>query len=134
MFIDASAMVAMLTDEPEGDSFRALVAAASDPITSAIAVYESALAIAHRKGRDPEQALEALQAFIASARIRVVPVGDEEARTAVIAFTKYGKGRHPAQLNMGDCFAYACAATNGTNLLFKGDDFSKSDIEAAATP
>ena len=59
----------------------------------------------------------------------LVPIGENEARAALLAFERYGKGTgHPAQLNMGDCFAYACAKANGARLLYKGDDFSQTDL------
>jgi ribonuclease VapC len=132
MFLDASAIVAMLTDEPEGAAFRQAVAAEPDPITSAVAVYESALAIARRKGREPDVAHEIVVGFLASAEIRTVQIGDAEHRLAVQAFARFGKGRgRPAQLNMGDCFAYACAKVHSRSLLFKGDDFSRTDIQSA---
>jgi ribonuclease VapC len=131
MFVDASAIVAMLTDEPEGDAYRQAVAMETDAITSPIAVYESALAVARRKGREPEAALEIVVSFLASAGIATVQVGEVEYRLAIQAFARFGKGRHPARLNMGDCFAYACAKANATSLLFKGDDFARTDIPAA---
>lgn len=132
MFLDASAIVAMLTDEPEGAAFRLAVAAERDPITSPVAVYESALAVARRKGREPEAAHEIVASFLTSAEVRTVQIGDAEHRLAVQAFARFGKGRgHPAQLNMGDCFAYACAAAHGRRLLFKGEDFSRTDIPSA---
>ena len=66
--------------------------------------------------------------FIAARRIAIVPIGDQEADAALDAHRRFGKERHPARLNMGDCFAYACAKTNGAALLYKGDDFARTDL------
>jgi ribonuclease VapC len=75
------------------------------------------------------EANEDVQAFLRAAEIRIAAIGAEEGDTALDAFSRYGKGRgHPAQLNLGDCFAYAVAKNNGTHVLFKGDDFDKTDI------
>src|SRR6185437_1182691 len=96
MFVDASAIVAILTREPDADRLADTLEAALSPITSPIAITE------------------------------------EEMEAALDAFARYGKGRrHPAQLNMGDCFAYSVAKTRGTPLLFKGEDFNKTDIAIA---
>lgn len=131
MFLDASAIVAMLTDEPEREVFLAKVAAADDPLTSAIAIFETTLALARRKGFEPRQAEEAVTRFLQQAGVRLVDIGPEEQRLAVEAHALFGKGRHPAGLNMGDCFAYACARSSGRRLLFKGDDFVRTDIDGA---
>jgi ribonuclease VapC len=69
--------------------------------------------------------------FLRLAGVRIVEIGDDELARALDAFDRYGKGRHPARLNMGDCFAYACAKTQGVPLLFKGDDFGQTDIAIA---
>ncbi|WP_191059408.1 type II toxin-antitoxin system VapC family toxin [Geminicoccus harenae] len=132
MFVDASAIVAILTREPEADALTDVLEAASSPITSPIAIFEAALGICRKRHASVAEANEDVQAFLNAARIRIATIGAEEADTALDAFARYGKGRgHPAQLNLGDCFAYAVAKNNGTSLLFKGEDFDKTDISSA---
>jgi ribonuclease VapC len=129
MFVDASAIVAMITRETEASLFLDLMEAAIDPVTSAVAIYEAALGICRKRKSTVEQAYDDVRVLMEAANIRVVDIGEAEAVEALSAFARYGKGRgHPAQLNMGDCFAYAAARNNGVPLLFKGDDFSKTDI------
>jgi len=132
MFVDASAIVAMITREAEAPLFLDLVQAAIEPVTSAIAIYEAALGICRKRESTVDEAYDDIRVLMEAADIRVVDIGEAEAVEALSAFARYGKGRgHPAQLNMGDCFAYAAARTNGVSLLFKGDDFSKTDIASA---
>lgn len=128
MFIDASAIVAILASEDDAADLTRRLGGAGRRLTSALAVYEAATGLARRKNRPVGQARDVVQAFLAKADITTVPLGDAERDAALEAFERFGKGRHPAQLNMGDCFAYACARTNGVPLLFKGDDFAKTDI------
>lgn len=133
MFVDASAIVAILTREPEADSLADLLEAARAPITSPIAVFEAALGICRKRHASVEEAAEDVREFLELARIQLIPITAKEAETALAAFARYGKGRgHPAQLNLGDCFAYAVAKNYRTSLLFKGEDFKKTDIRSAA--
>jgi ribonuclease VapC len=133
MFVDASAIVAILTREPEADSLADLLEAAPSPITSPIAVFEAALGICRKRHASVEEAEEDVREFLELARIQLIPITAKEADTALAAFSRYGKGRgHPAQLNLGDCFAYAVAKNYRTSLLFKGEDFNKTDIRSAA--
>jgi len=133
MFIDASAIVAILTREPEADALTDLLDAAGTPITSPIALFEAALAICRKRHASVEQAEQDVYDFLAAARVSPVPITAREAETALSAFSRYGKGRgHSAQLNLGDCFAYAVAKNHRTSLLFKGEDFDKTDIRSAA--
>lgn len=132
MFVDASAIVAMAAGEPDAPRFAAVVARAGERLTSPIAVYESTLAIARLLALTPEHARRATSEFLEVADIVVVPIPPEAAALAVDAFARYGKGQgHPAQLNMGDCFAYACARHFDVPLLYKGDDFAQTDIRSA---
>lgn len=132
MFLDASAIVAMLADEDERLDLLSKLAAESDPLTSAVAVFEATLAIARRKGFAVNEASAVIENFLALSKVRLVPIGLDEQRAALDAQSRFGKGRgHPAQLNLGDCFAYACARTNGRSLLYKGNDFTHTDIERA---
>jgi ribonuclease VapC len=132
MFVDASAIVAILTAEPEADAFLDTLDAAWSPISSPIAVFEAALGICRKHHASVAEAEKDVSEFLRTAGIRTVPITEKEAETALDAFGRYGKGRaHPAQLNLGDCFAYAVAKNYRTSLLFKGEDFSKTDIQVA---
>jgi ribonuclease VapC len=133
MFIDASAIVAILTREPEADALADVLESARSPITSPIAMFEAALGICRKRHASVEEAEEDVREFLGVAGVRTVSITEREAETALAAFSRYGKGRgHPAQLNLGDCFAYAMAKNHGTALLFKGEDFDKTDIPVAA--
>jgi ribonuclease VapC len=131
MFVDASAMVAMLTDEVDGDALADCLAAASLRHTSAIAVFETVAAIARKRSYSIDEARDFVSRFLAISNIRLTPIGEAESEGALLAFERFGKGRHPASLNLGDCFAYGCTKALDTDLLFKGDDFSRTDIRAA---
>jgi ribonuclease VapC len=132
MFVDASAIVAILTREAEADALADVLESARSPITSPIAIFEAALGICRKRHSSVEEAEEDVRQFVETAGVRAVPITEREAETALAAFSRYGKGRgHPAQLNLGDCFAYAAAKNHRTALLFKGEDFAKTDIPAA---
>lgn len=131
MFVDASAWTAILLGEPEADAFRLKLAEAGVVVTSAIATWETVRAVERETALDVRQAAEEVRALQKSAGAVVVPIEEAEQILALDAHARFGKGVHPAKLNMGDCFAYACAKTNGVPLLYKGDDFSQTDIEAA---
>jgi len=133
MFVDASAIVAILTREPDADALADLLEAATAPITSPIAISEAVLGICRKRHASIEEARDDVQEFLAAANIRLVPITGHDGEAALVAFARYGRGRgHPAQLNLGDCFAYAVANTHRTSLLFKGADFDKTDIPSAA--
>jgi ribonuclease VapC len=132
MFVDASAIVAILTREEEADELIDVLETARNAITSPIAVFEATLGICRKRHTSVDEAAEDVRDFLATAAVRAVSITPEEAATALQAFARYGKGRgHPARLNLGDCFSYASAKHHGTTLLFKGDDFSKTDIRSA---
>jgi ribonuclease VapC len=129
MFVDASAIVGILTREADAEVLIDRLERAIMAITSPIAVFEAAAGLCRKHHVSIEEAEADVAEFLAAARINMVPVAAQEAATALAAFSRYGKGRgHPAQLNMGDCFAYAVARNNRTSLLFKGNDFSYTDI------
>ncbi|WP_428491216.1 type II toxin-antitoxin system VapC family toxin [Rhodopila sp.] len=129
MFVDASAIVAILTQEPEAEALIDRLERAVGPISSVIAVFEAALGLCRKSHVSVEEAEADVDEFLGSARVTLVPVGAGEATTALAAFSRYGKGRgHPARLNMGDCFAYAVAKGHRVPLLYTGDEFSKTDI------
>ena len=128
LFIDASALVAMLTDEPDAASLIDRMAEDAHRLSSAIAVWEATLAIARDRQCQPPEAFVLVDLFCRDMGIDLAPIGPSESAIAVDAYHRYGKGRHEAKLNMGDCFAYACARTNNATLLYKGDDFARTDL------
>ncbi|HXT79625.1 MAG TPA: type II toxin-antitoxin system VapC family toxin [Acetobacteraceae bacterium] len=132
MFVDASAIVAILTREPDADRLADTLEAALSPITSPIAIFEAVLGVCRKRHASVAEGSEDVRAFLGAAGVQTVAITEEEMEAALDAFARYGKGRrHPAQLNMGDCFAYSVAKTRGTPLLFKGEDFNKTDIAIA---
>jgi ribonuclease VapC len=131
MFIDASALTAILLNEQDARELLARMQNDDRRITSPLAVWETVLAVARGLRLDVKASEETVEAFLALARITVAPVPAEARSLAIEAFDRFGKGRHPAALNFGDCFAYACAKLAGVPLLYKGDDFPQTDIMAA---
>lgn len=132
MFVDASAIVAILTSEPDADRLSDLLERAPQRATSPIAVFEAALGICRKRHSSVAEAEADVQEFLAVAAIGSVSITAADSHAALDAFARYGKGTgHPAQLNLGDCFAYAVARNRNLRLLFKGNDFTKTDIEIA---
>ena len=125
MVIDTSALVAILQDEPERRAFNRAIEAAERLAMSAASFVEVSMIIESRFGTD---GIRDLDLFIAKANIELVPVDAEQAHIARTAFRDYGKRRHRAGLNFGDCFSYALAKALDEPLLFKGRDFSSTDI------
>ena len=131
MFVDASAMVAILVEESDAAALTKRLEQAVERCTSPIALYEAVVGVA-RVCNVPIRAAEMiLDRFLERATVRVVPITAEIGHGALIAFERYGRGRHPAALTMGDCFAYACARALDVPILFKGDDFPLTDITVA---
>ena len=130
MFVDASALTALLTDEDEARELLARLQQTGTRLTSPLSVWEAAVAVARLLNLSVSAAAEAVEDYLALMEIAVVAVPPETARLALDAFDRFGKGRH-AGLNFGDCFAYACARHLGQPLMFKGGDFPQTDIEAA---
>jgi ribonuclease VapC len=131
MFVDASAMVAILVEEGDAAALTRRLEQAAERCTSPIAIWEAVAAVA-RVSNVPIRAAETiLDRFLEQATVHVVPITVAVGRSALSAFERYGRGRHPAALNMGDCFAYACARELDLPLLFKGDDFPLTDIAIA---
>lgn len=126
LFVDASALVAIIRNEPGNEHLQDIMDADADRRTSSLAIWEAARALG-REGTI-EEGLYEVQRYCEALRIVAVPIDLDEGIAAVTAYTRYGKGHHPARLNMGDCFAYACARTNDARLLYKGDDFSQTDL------
>jgi ribonuclease VapC len=133
MFVDASAILAILTREPDADALADLLEMARAPVTSPIAIFEATAGLCRKRHAGVEDAEADVRAFLEAAHIRVVAITDKQTETALGAFPRYGKGRgHPAQLNLGDCFAYAVAKNYRTSLLCKGEDFDQADIRSAS--
>ena len=129
MFVDASALVAILTREPDADRLLDTLDTARGRFTSPVAIFETVAALMRRRGLSRTIAELELRRLLAAAGIEVIPITDEIGRAALDAFDRYGKGRgHPAQLNMADCFAYAVARVRGVALLYKGEDFRSTDL------
>jgi ribonuclease VapC len=128
IFVDASAIVAIVRGEPGSDDIESTLGAHVDRRTSGVAIWEAARALGRESDEGTEGGLFEVTRFCTALGITTVPIGSAETAEAVIAHRRYGKGHHPARLNMGDCFAYACARTNNARLLYKGDDFSHTDL------
>jgi ribonuclease VapC len=127
MVIDTSAAVAVLLNEPDAERYR--IAIEEDPVRlmSAASVLETSMVVEARAG---EAAGRELDLMLHKARVQIVAVDAGQVEIARQAFRTYGRGRHPAKLNFGDCFAYALSKSSGEPLLFKGQDYSLTDIEA----
>ena len=128
MILDTSAIMAVLLNEPDGQRYRRAIVEAPTCRISAATVLETAIVAESRGGIRAGHEFDRLMDV---ARIEIVPVTREQARVARDAWRCFGKGNHPAGLNLGDCFAYALARTAGEPLLFKGEDFALTDIDAA---
>lgn len=128
MVVDTSALVALLNMEPESARLAAALESDAVRLVSAATVVESSLVIESRYGSAGGRELDLL---IAKAGLSVESVTREQADVAREAWRRYGKGRHSAGLNFGDCFSYALAKVTGEPLLFKGDDFTHTDLSAA---
>lgn len=129
MVIDTSAVLAILQREPESERFAASIEADPIRLISAVSMLEAGMIAEVRKGETG--ALE-LDNVILRGQFQTVPFDAEQANIARLAFRRFGKGRHPAGLNFGDCAVYALASTRGEPLLFKGEDFARTDIAKVA--
>jgi ribonuclease VapC len=129
MIVDSSALIAILFKEPESRLLDVVIADSTDCKMSAASFLESSLVMMARRGAD---AVRDLDLLIARFRISLVPFTESQARIARTAFQRYGKGRHAAALNFGDCIAYALATETGEELLFKGTDFGRTDVAVAS--
>ena len=131
MVIDTSAVLAILQDEPERRAFNEAIEAADSRSLSVASFVEVSIAIEARFGAEGVGHLDRL---LERAGVKVVPVDLEQGRLARQAFSRFGKGRHEAGLNFGDCFSYALAQVLGEPLLFEGEDFSRTDVPRCQTP
>jgi ribonuclease VapC len=130
MVIDASALLAILLGEPEAEPFARAIAGDAKRLVGALSALEAAIVLQTRKGASGARELDL---FLHAARITVVSLDADQVLLARAAYEKFGRGRHPAALNLGDCCSYALAHTSGEPLLFKGNDFSQTDLVAAGS-
>ena len=126
--VDSSAIIAILRDEPERAAIQSVLDKSTNSLCSLVTFVESFMVVTGRNvGTLPNDHLE----LISSLGISLVPLDPSQANLAAEAFLRFGKGRHPAKLNLGDCFSYALAKSLQAPLLYKGEDFAKTDIVAA---
>jgi ribonuclease VapC len=131
IFVDTSALIAILAEEPDAPTFAAKIEAEAECISGAHVILETSMRFATISGLTPTMADGQVTNVFREAGIAVVPVDEDVAHVAVAAFERYGKGRGKARLNFGDCLSYACAKVHGARLLFKGGDFAQTDIAKA---
>ena len=128
MVLDTSALPAILLDEPERRLFNECIEASEKRLLSAASLLEASIVLESRSG---ELAGRELDLFLHRAKVEVTPVDEQQVEIARAAFRRYGKGNGPAGLNFGDCFSYALARARGEPLLYKGSDFTRTDIPRA---
>jgi ribonuclease VapC len=132
MFVDASALTAVELEEPDNLIFADVLDRAEQSLITSFVMMETGLALMRGKGITAQQAHHQITQLISYFRIETVELTPAMIMTALQAYERYGKGRkHPAKLNMGDCLSYAAARTLGVPLLFKGEDFARTDIRSA---
>jgi len=125
MVIDTSAVLAILRDEPERRAFNEAIEAADSSSLSVVSFVETSIVLEARHGAE---GVRHFDRFLERAGVTVVPVDLEQGRLARQAYSRFGKGRHAAGLNLGDCFSFALAQVLGELLLYRGEDFSRTDI------
>jgi ribonuclease VapC len=130
-YVDASAMVAVLCREDGVARIAAAMERAERLFTTSVGLFETTLAIVRKKAMSHEEAEREVAAFTRAAEIAIVAVDADLWRLALAAHARFGKGRHAARLNLGDCFAYAAAKARGAAILFVGDDFAQTDLPDA---
>lgn len=130
VFADASALVAIIRQESDAVELLTKLEGDEERVTSGMALWETICAVAKGIGGAVDVAEAEADRLCATLNLTLVSIGPAETAEAIRAHARYGKGTgHPARLNMGDCFAYACARTNGAKLLYKGDDFARTDLK-----
>lgn len=129
MFIDTSVIVAILSKEEDAGALAGQIEKAATRVTSALVYLETVMRLSTKLAADPIAVAKSVDAFLSAAGVDFVPLDRQSAGLAVEAFSRYGKGRgHPAQLNLADCLSYACARSHAIPLLYKGNDFSHTDL------
>jgi ribonuclease VapC len=131
IFADASALIAVIAGEADAGELADVLEADRGRLCSAVSVWETVAGLCRSYMFSVPAARTHVRRFLEAGNFQFVSIGEREFDIAAEAYAQYGKGRHPAGLNMGDCFAYACARTNQARLLFKGEDFTKTDIPPA---
>lgn len=131
VFADASALISVIAGERDALDLADCLELDRDRLYSAISAWETVAGLSHAFRLPVERSRARVRLFLSELEFRLAPIGDREFEIAMDAYERFGKGRHPAKLNMGDCYAYACARANKARLLFKGGDFVKTDIEPA---
>lgn len=131
MFVDASAIVAILAREPDADEIALKFKGKRNVMTSPLSAYEATLAISRLLNIQIQESHSVVDDFLTHYGIRIASIDDNIGNAAVIAFDRFGKGRHEASLNMGDCFSYAFARLHQVPILCKGNDFIHTDIKIA---
>lgn len=129
MFVDTSAIVAIICGEPDAADLAQRLSTARRRFTSPVVRLETSMVLAAKLDISPARANALFDEFLAEADLSVVPIDDAIGALAVACFEAFGKGRHAAKLNFGDCLSYACAKAHRAPLLFKGDDFSRTDLD-----
>jgi ribonuclease VapC len=130
-FADAAAIVAILTDEPDRIELVHRLERSKGGYVSALAIYDAVLAVSRKNNLTIDDASQEVARFSRESKIEVAELGEWVAQLALEAFDRFGRGRHRASLNLGDCFSYACAKMLRVPLLCRGDDFVHTDIRIA---
>ncbi len=128
MIVDTSALVAIITGESDAELLLDKLSLADEVAVSAATLTEALIVLAARAGRD---ACADVRSLLADLRADVVPLDENQALRAAEAWERFGRGRHPAKLNLGDCYSYALAVSTGRPLLYKGNDFTQTDVTRA---
>ena len=131
IFVDASAMISLIIGEADADDLADRLSRDPRRNCSALSIWETVAGLCRSHTLTVPAADALVRSFLDFNDINFIEMGEAQYGLAILAYARFGKGRHPASLNMGDCFAYACAQTQNAALLFKGDDFTKTDIRAA---
>jgi len=134
MFVDTSAIVSIILGERDAPAFADALQADERRLTSPAVRLETCMVLSSRLDLPPLSAEDLFDDFVSRSGIAEFPVDERIGRLAVECFERFGKGRHPASLNFGDCLSYACAKAHGAALLFKGDDFAQTDVNRAQSP
>lgn len=132
MFIDASALVAVMTEEDDAAILLEQLGEADVRVVSAAVIWEVVLNLARKKALAIPSATAELRGFLSEFDIQIVPITADAGFAAIDAFDRFGKGRHPASLNFGDCLSYGCAKVLGLPMLFKGNDFELTDVNSVS--
>jgi ribonuclease VapC len=131
MFVDASVIIAIIGREEDALLLSQRLDGAPSINVSAVVFYEAVTGLARQRGCSVREAEDLVSEFLAETDAQIINIDGQVGLLAVGAFTQFGRGRHKARLNMGDCFVYACAKAHGLPLLFKGNDFGHTDIMQA---